>query len=441
MGGIAALAKEAGHQVTGSDRRVYPPMSTQLESLGIRVMDEDDSAQLASQPDEVIVGNVMSRGRGIIEELLNKGLPYTSGPEWLARNILRDRWVLAVAGTHGKTTCSSILAWILDDAGLNSGFLIGGVAENFGATARLGDKPFFVVEADEYDTAFFDKRAKFIHYHPRTLVLGNLEYDHADIYPDIESIQKQFHHLVRTVPGDGLIVVNGSDENLRDVMEQGCWTKCESFLTVDGWHAHHDPAKSRLQIGLADRDQGECRWEMSGAHNVANALAAVAAARHVGVPVASSLESLGRFAGVKRRMELRGRVRGVSVFDDFAHHPTAIRAALDGIRTTHPAARIHAVLEPRSNTMRIGVHSKKLAGSLEPADRTWLYRPQNLDWSLDKSIAALGDTASIHDDIDAMVKDISGEVRDGDIVLIMSNGAFGDIHQKLLNSLAADRDN
>ena len=438
MGGVAALAREAGHEVTGSDRQVYPPMSTQLESLGVTILDEDDPAQLESRPDEVIVGNVMSRGRGVVEALLNSNLPYTSGPEWLARNILRGRWVLAVAGTHGKTSCASMLAWILEDAGLNPGFLIGGVAGNFSGSARLGDEPFFVVEADEYDTAFFDKRAKFVHYRPRTLVLNNLEYDHADIYPDLAAIGTQFHHLVRTVPGDGLIVCNGDDDNLAEVMERGCWTRCEKFLGDGAWQARHDPSIRRLQISFADTDQLECRWQMNGDHNVANALAAVAAARHVGVPPASSVDSLSRFAGVKRRMELRGEVRGVSVYDDFAHHPTAIRATLDGIREVHPGSRIHAVLEPRSNTMRLGVHRDRLAESLRPADHAWLFRPADLAWDLDESMALPGQQFSVYDDTDRMAMDIAGDARAGDIVLVMSNGAFNQIHQKLLDCLATD---
>ncbi|MCZ6499888.1 MAG: UDP-N-acetylmuramate:L-alanyl-gamma-D-glutamyl-meso-diaminopimelate ligase [Gammaproteobacteria bacterium] len=438
MGGVAALATEAGHEVTGSDRQVYPPMSTQLEYLGVTIMDEDDPAQLEARPDEVIVGNVMSRGRGVVEALLNSKLPYTSGPEWLARNILKDRWVLAVAGTHGKTSCSSMLAWILEDAGLNPGFLIGGMAGNFSGSARLGNEPFFVVEADEYDTAFFDKRAKFVHYRPRTLVLNNLEYDHADIYPDLAAIATQFHHLIRTVPGDGLLVCNGDDDNLAEVIEQGCWTRREMFLGNGEWQARHDPSGQRLQISFADTDQAECHWPMMGGHSVANALAAVAAARHAGVPLPSSVDSLSRFAGVKRRMELRGEVRGVSVYDDFAHHPTAIRATLDGFREAHPESRIHAVLEPRSNTMRLGVHRDRLAESLQPADRSWLFRPADLQWDLDESMALPGQRISVYDDTDEMAIDIAGDAREGDIVLVMSNGSFNEIHQKLLDCLATD---
>ncbi len=436
MGGVAALAREAGHEVTGSDRQVYPPMSTQLESLGVTIMDEDDPAQLEKRPDEVVVGNVMSRGRGVVEALLNSGLPYTSGPEWLARNILRNRWVLAVAGTHGKTSCSSMLAWILEDAGLSPGFLIGGVAGNFSSSARLGADPFFVVEADEYDTAFFDKRAKFVHYHPRTLVLNNLEYDHADIYPDLAAISTQFHNLIRTVPGDGLIVCNGDDDNLAEVIEQGCWTRSEMFLGDGDWQAEHDLSSQQLRISFAGKDQAEGRWQMKGRHNVANALAAVAAARHVGVPLSSSLDSLSRFAGVKRRGELCGEVRGVSVYDDFAHHPTAIKATLDGFREAHPETRIHAVLEPRSNTMRLGVHRDRLAASLQPADQTWLFRPADLAWDLDESIALPGQKLSVYDNTDDLARDIAGDARDGDIVLIMSNGSFNQIHRKLLDCLA-----
>ncbi|MGH8257668.1 MAG: UDP-N-acetylmuramate:L-alanyl-gamma-D-glutamyl-meso-diaminopimelate ligase, partial [Steroidobacteraceae bacterium] len=381
MGGVAALARAAGHEVSGSDRNVYPPMSTQLAALGIELHEGYDAGQLALQPDVLVVGNVMTRGMPVIEAMLDRGLPYTSGPAWLADAVLRERWVLAVAGTHGKTTTSSLLAWILEDAGLAPGFLIGGVPENFGASARLGGSPLFVIEADEYDTAFFDKRAKFIHYRPRTLVLNNLEYDHADIYADLAAIEQQFRHLVRTVPSSGRILCNAGDGNLAGVLSAGCWTPVEQFGAVDAdWavQAPRDGDFSRFEVLHQGRTMGEVRWSLIGAHNADNALAALAAARHAGVPIACGIEALGRFRGVARRMQLRGEAAGVKVYDDFAHHPTAIATTLDGLRRRVGRGRIVAVLEPRSATMRLGVHRSTLAGALAGADEVWLYAPPDL---------------------------------------------------------------
>jgi UDP-N-acetylmuramate: L-alanyl-gamma-D-glutamyl-meso-diaminopimelate ligase len=455
MGGIAAIARAAGHRVTGSDKNVYPPMSTQLESLGIELTEGYEPSQLQPAPDEVVVGNVMTRGAPVIEALLDSGIPYTSGPEWLARNVLRDRWVLAVAGTHGKTTTTSMLAWILEDAGLSPGFLIGGVPANFPVSARLGEAPFFVIEADEYDTAFFDKRAKFVHYRPRTAILNNLEFDHADIYPDLAAIERQMHHLVRTVPRSGRLIVNANDANLQRVLRMGCWSECEGFAaspapdTVGGapdaasralgahWSAQLPSGGdgSRFTVLEAGQPRGEVSWPLIGAHNVDNALAALAAARHAGVALTQGIEALGRFQGVRRRMELRGTVGGISVYDDFAHHPTAIATTLDGLRRRVGNQRIIAVLEPRSNTMRMGVHAETLAGSLRGADEVWIYAPPDLGWDAHAAVASLGDRAQVVASLDTLLLDLVTELRDGDQVLIMSNGSFGGLHARLLAAL------
>jgi UDP-N-acetylmuramate: L-alanyl-gamma-D-glutamyl-meso-diaminopimelate ligase len=450
MGGIAAIARAAGHRVTGSDRNVYPPMSTQLEALGIDIVSGFDAAQLDPAPDVVVVGNVMTRGMPVVEALLERGIPYTSGPEWLAREVLRERWVLAVAGTHGKTTTSSMLAWILEYAGLSPGFLIGGVPLDFGVSARLGEAPFFVIEADEYDTAFFDKRAKFVHYRPRTCILNNLEHDHADIYPDVEAIERQFHHLVRTVPGSGLIVHRAHDAHLDRALAMGCWSAREGFAREGG-----APWTARAAAGTDDGSDfevlhdgavaGRVRWGLIGGHNVDNALAAIAAARHAGVPVEVSCSALGEFRGIKRRMELRGETRGVRVYDDFAHHPTAIATTVDGLRRRiegmhsgppGAAGRIIAVLEPRSNTMRLGVHRDTLTASLAGADEVWLYAPPDLGWDAGGVIAGLGGRGHVASDIDALVADLARASRPGDHVLIMSNGGFGGLHGRLLTALA-----
>jgi UDP-N-acetylmuramate: L-alanyl-gamma-D-glutamyl-meso-diaminopimelate ligase len=444
MGGIAAIARAAGHRVTGSDRNVYPPMSTQLEALGIDVLEGFEASQLESAPDVVVVGNVMTRGSPVIEALLDRGIPYASGPEWLAREVLRDRWVLAVAGTHGKTTTSTLLAWILEHAGLAPGFLIGGVPVDFDVSARLGRAPFFVIEADEYDTAFFDKRAKFVHYRPRTAILNNLEFDHADIYPDVASIERQFHHLVRIVPGSGRIVWNAADPRLAETLAMGCWTPREGFAREGApgalWSARLLAADgSRFELLEAGKSAGIVEWSMIGGHNVDNALAAIAAARHAGVPVATAIEGLGRFRGVRRRMELRGEVSGIRVYDDFAHHPTAIETTIAGLRGRVGSARIVAVLEPRSNTMRLGVHRDTLAPSLKGADEVWLHAPQDLGWDAGEVVRALGGRGHASHKVEDLVRDLASSVRAGDHVLIMSNGGFGGLHGKLLAALEARR--
>ena len=447
MGGIAAIAKAAGHRVTGSDRNVYPPMSTQLEALGIEVTQGFEAAQLEPAPDVVVVGNVMTRGQPVIEALLESRIPYVSGPEWLAREVLRDRWVLAVAGTHGKTTTSSILAWILEAAGLDPGFLIGGVPANFDASARLGSAPFFVIEADEYDSAFFDKRAKFVHYHPRTVVLNNLEFDHADIYRDVAEIQRQFHHLVRTVPGSGRIVWNADDARLAETLVMGCWSEREGFTRAAAaktptahWSARAVdgvPDYSRFEVFEGGVSRGIVQWQMIGAHNMENAVAAIAAARHAGVPVAQAIDSLKSFAGIARRMQLRGEVNGVRVYDDFAHHPTAIHTTLDGLRRRVGKERIVAVLEARSNTMRMGVHRDTLAPSLALADEVWLFTPPDLGWDTQPLMAALGARGHAAADVNQLAAQLAQGLRSGDHALIMSNGGFGGLHARLLANLEA----
>ena len=446
MGGIAAIARAAGHRVTGSDRNVYPPMSTQLAALGVDVIEGFDAAQLEPAPDIVVVGNVMTRGQPVIEELLERGLAYVSGPEWLSREVLKDRWVLAVAGTHGKTTTSSLVAWILEHAGLAPGFLIGGVPANFDLSARLGRAPFFVIEADEYDTAFFDKRAKFVHYRPRTLILNNLEYDHADIYPDVASIQRQFHHLVRIVPGGGRIVWNAADARLQETLAMGCWTPREGFAreaTQDTlWTAKPVDGVddfSRFEVLEGGRTRGTVRWALIGAHNMENALAAIAAARHAGVAVEQAIQALQSFQGIARRMQLRGEVNGIRVYDDFAHHPTAIATTVDGLRRRVGRARIIAVLEPRSNTMRMGVHQDTLAPSLSDANEVWLYTPPDLGWDASSIIASLGKRGHTSPDVDALAAELANVARPGDHVLIMSNGGFGGLHGKLLTALQATK--
>ena len=441
MGGIAALARAAGHRVTGSDRNVYPPMSTQLRALGIELIEGYDAQQLELAADMIVVGNVMTRGMPVIEAMLDRGLAYASGPEWLASAVLRDRWVLAVAGTHGKTTTSSMLAWILEDAGLAPGFLIGGIPENFGLSARLGEQPFFVIEADEYDTAFFDKRAKFVHYRPRTLVLNNLEYDHADIYPDVAAIERQFQHLVRIVPGSGRIISNGVDAHLATVLAAGCWSELETFARAGAagvqWSAQalSQGDFGRFRVLYQGRDCGELQWQLIGAHNVDNALAALAAARHAGVPIERGIDALTRFRGVARRMQLRGEAAGVKVYDDFAHHPTAIATTLDGLRRSVGRGRIVAVLEPRSATMRLGVHQAALAGALAAADEVWLYAPPDLGWDVRGALAPLGHRAHVAENLEALVSGVAAQLAAGDQALIMSNGGFGGVHARLLEAL------
>jgi UDP-N-acetylmuramate: L-alanyl-gamma-D-glutamyl-meso-diaminopimelate ligase len=436
MGGIALLARALGHRVEGSDANVYPPMSTQLEAAGIGLMEGFDASHLDPPPDVVVVGNAMKRGIPAVEHMLDRGLPYVSGPEWLRENLLCDRWVLAVAGTHGKTTASSMLAWVLEDAGLDPGFLIGGVPRDFGVSARLGSKPFFVVEADEYDTAFFDKRSKFVHYRPRTLVLNNLEFDHADIFDDLAMIQRQFHHLVRTVPGSGLIVRPTGEPALDEVLDMGCWTPLETVGAAGDWSAEPErPDYSRFRALVRGAPVGTLDWDQTGRHNMLNALAVLAAARHAGVPAKQGVASLSRFQGVKRRMELRGEVRGVRVYDDFAHHPTAIAATLDGLRKRVGGERIVAVLEPRSNTMRMGVHNRSLAASLELADSVHLFAPADLGWDPAPLFSNLGERAAVFARVDDIVARVAAEARPGDHLLVMSNGGFQGIHQKLLDAL------
>ncbi|MEA3105765.1 MAG: UDP-N-acetylmuramate: L-alanyl-gamma-D-glutamyl-meso-diaminopimelate ligase [Gammaproteobacteria bacterium] len=438
MGGVAAIAKAAGFRVTGSDLNVYPPMSTQLTAMGIDYVQGYGADQLDLKPDMVVVGNALSRGSPVVEAMLDRGMPYTSGPAWLADHVLRDRHVLAVAGTHGKTTTSSMLAWILEYAGLQPGFLIGGVPTNFDATARLGSASFFVIEADEYDTAFFDKRAKFVHYRPRTAILNNLEYDHADIYPDVASIRRQFNQLLRTVPSAGRLIVNGDDAELRATLSMGCWTPLESFGAAGDWTAHDEAGESsRFAVHFAGREVAVVEWTLLGKHNVLNALAAIAAAHHVGIEPKRSAQALAEFRGVKRRMEIRGAVGGVTVYDDFAHHPTAIETTLAGLRARVGRARIVAVLEPRSNTMKLGVHREQLAPSLILADRTWFLNSSDLGWDLPGAVRQLGTRARFADTVDALVKGLADDAQSGDHVLVMSNGGFGGLHDKLLAELRA----
>ncbi|OGI51072.1 MAG: UDP-N-acetylmuramate:L-alanyl-gamma-D-glutamyl-meso-diaminopimelate ligase [Candidatus Muproteobacteria bacterium RIFCSPHIGHO2_12_FULL_60_33] len=454
MGGVALLARDLGHDVSGSDAKVYPPMSTQLEAQGIRLMEGYVAAHLDSaRPDLVIIGNALSRGNALVEAVLERGIRYTSGAQWIGENILRcagthkcrgrqdtasdhGRWVLAVAGTHGKTSTASMLAWILEHAKLKPGFLIGGVPENFGVSARLGKEPFFVIEADEYDTAFFDKRSKFVHYRPRTAILNNLEFDHADIFPDLAAIALQFHHFVRTVPGSGLLVVNAKDENLSNVLAMGRWTPVEHVGAGDGWEAvARNPEASRFQVLFKKQDQGEVSWGLLGSHNMANALAAIAAARHAGVPVKTALAALAKFRNVKRRLEVRGAVRGITVYDDFAHHPTAITATLEALRARVGNARILAVLELRSHTMRMGVHRDTLAGSLACADKVWMLRPADLNWNLERVTNALQGRGQAYPTVEEIIETLSREARPDDHILVMSNGGFGNIHARLLEHL------
>ncbi|MES2181386.1 MAG: UDP-N-acetylmuramate:L-alanyl-gamma-D-glutamyl-meso-diaminopimelate ligase [Pseudomonadota bacterium] len=444
MGGIAVLAKAEGHKVTGCDANVYPPMSTQLEAQGIELIEGFDSSQTSLNPDVYVIGNVVSRGNPLMEEILNRGLPYISGPQWLAENVLQGKWVLAVAGTHGKTTTSSMLAWILEYAGLAPGFLIGGVPQNFAVSARLPQapkqdansvSPFFVIEADEYDTAFFDKRSKFVHYRPRTAVLNNLEFDHADIFADLAAIETQFHHLVRTVPQQGLVVSNGKEASLQRVLDRGCWTPVEQFGLNTHWQAENAEGNGSFDVMLAGKLQGRVQWDLLGEHNRMNALASIAAARHVGVSVEVSIAALGEFKNVKRRMEIRGTVNNITVYDDFAHHPTAIETTVAGLRAKVSRARILAVLEPRSNTMKLGVMKGALPDSLKDADLVFCYGA-NLGWDAAEALAPIATKAKVYEDLTAMVSAITQAAQAGDQVLVMSNGGFGGVHQKILESLA-----
>ncbi len=445
MGGLAAIAKEAGFQVTGCDAKMYPPMSTQLEALGIGVHEGFDAAQLDQFPaDMYVIGNVAKRGMGVVEAIMNRGLPYISGPQWLAENVLQGRWVLGVAGTHGKTTTASMLAWVLEYAGLAPGFLIGGVPQNFSVSARLpqtprqdpnSQSPFFVIEADEYDTAFFDKRSKFVHYRPRTAILNNLEFDHADIFADLAAIQTQFHHLVRTIPSDGLIVANGTENSLKETLDKGCWTPVEPFGSADGWQVADVAADGSFSVLLAGKNVGRVEWPLLGAHNRMNALAVIAAARHAGVDIQTACQALGEFKNVKRRMEIKGVANGITVYDDFAHHPTAIATTVAGLRQKVGSARILAVFEPRSNTMKLGAVKAALPGSLAEADKVFCYSG-GVDWDTAEALAPLGEKLHTGGDFDAFVAQIAAEAQSGDHILVMSNGGFGGIHDKLLAALA-----
>jgi UDP-N-acetylmuramate: L-alanyl-gamma-D-glutamyl-meso-diaminopimelate ligase len=441
MGGIAALAKAAGHKVTGCDANVYPPMSDQLEALGITLTEGFAADQVDLQPDLFVIGNVAKRGMPLIEEILNRGLPYTSGPQWLSEHILQGRWVLAVAGTHGKTTTASMLAWILEYAGLAPGFLIGGVPQNFSVSARMPDtpqldpksqSPFFVIEADEYDTAFFDKRSKFVHYRPRTAVLNNLEFDHADIFADLGAIETQFHHLVRTIPAEGCLVVNHQADSLQRVLARGYWTPVDYFGSDADWHiTMQDDGFEILQKNMP---VAAVKWSLMGEHNANNALAAMLAARHVGVSFEVACEALSQFKNVKRRQEIRGVVHNITVYDDFAHHPTAIALTLEGLRHKVGNARIIAVLEPRSNTMKMGAVKEALAGSLTEADQVFCYA-HGLEWDVAGSLSSLGEKAHTFTDIDTLVSAISTVAESGDHILVMSNGGFAGVHQRLLDAL------
>ncbi len=443
MGGVAALAKQSGFKVTGCDANVYPPMSTQLEAQGITLIEGYSPEQTQLNPDVYIIGNAVCRGNPLMEEILNQGLPYISGPQWLAEHVLQGKWVLAVAGTHGKTTTASMLAWILEYVGLAPGYLIGGVPQNFSASARLPGKPkqdtksispFFVIEADEYDTAFFDKRSKFVHYHPRTVVLNNLEFDHADIFEDLPAIEKQFHHLVRTVPQNGLVVTNAKEASLQRVIDKGCWTPVESFGNVEKWHVVNAKNDGGFEVMLGDALQGVVNWTIIGEHNRMNALASIAAARHVGVSAAQSIQALSEFKNVKRRMELRGVVNNISVYDDFAHHPTAIATTVAGLRAKVGKARILAVLEPRSNTMKLGKMKAALPASLADADRVFSYG-EHLDWDIEGALLPIEKKSQVLMDLAQLVTAIVKTAQPGDHILIMSNGGFGGIHQKILDGL------
>jgi UDP-N-acetylmuramate: L-alanyl-gamma-D-glutamyl-meso-diaminopimelate ligase len=439
MGSLAILARELGHVVTGSDNAVYPPMSTQLEAQGIRLQEGYLPEHLEPAPDLVIIGNALSRGNAAVEYVLERNLPYVSGPQWLADQVLQQRWVLACAGTHGKTTTSSLLTWLLEANGYNPGYLIGGVPSNFEVSARLTDSNFFVIEADEYDCAFFDKRSKFVHYRPRTAVLNNLEFDHADIFPDLAAIQRQFHHLVRTIPASGRIVLPAADSALQEVLAMGCWSELETTGTpavAADWQAHleADDASS-FNVSYRGQKQGRVSWQHTGMHNVQNALSAIAAAHHVGVRPADAIAACADFAGVKRRMELLAEIQGIRVYDDFAHHPTAIATTLEGLRARVGKAPVIAIIEPRSNTMRMGVHLQRLAPSVAAADRVIWYQPPGLDWSLDEVIATSPRPAVLYNDIERIVADLARDMKGGENIVIMSNGGFGGIHQKLVGAL------
>jgi UDP-N-acetylmuramate: L-alanyl-gamma-D-glutamyl-meso-diaminopimelate ligase len=442
MGGLAVIARQLGYQVSGSDQNVYPPMSTQLEQQGIQLMNGYCAENLDSNPDVVIIGNALSRGNPEVEEVLNRGLNYVSGPQWLAEHVMHDKWVLGVAGTHGKTTTASMLSWILEHQGFNPGFLIGGIPLNFGISARLGGGPenksgFFVIEADEYDSAFFDKRSKFVHYKPRTAILNNLEFDHADIFPDLDAIKRQFHHLVRTIPGEGLIISPECDANINDVLAMGCWTPVEntSINANAQWNVELLKADgSQFSVLFENNQQGIIEWSLTGEHNVYNAISAIAAANHIGILPKDAIAALSQFENVKRRMEVLAKINGVTLYDDFAHHPTAIATTLDGLRKQVGKERIIAIVEPRSNTMRLGVHTETLAKSLANADLAIMYQPQNLDWDLSK-LNSYADNIEIYQSLDGIIAKLKVEACAGGHFVLMSNGSFGGIYQRLQEEL------
>jgi len=437
MGGLAVIARQMGHRVSGSDQNVYPPMSTQLAEQGIHLMEGYRAENLDDRPDLIIIGNALSRGNPEVEAVLDRGLRYVSGPQWLSEHVLQDRWVLGVAGTHGKTTTASMLSWVLERQGLKPGFLIGGIPLNFGVSARLGESPFFVVEADEYDSAFFDKRSKFVHYRPRTAVLNNLEFDHADIFPDLDAIKRQFHHLIRTVPASGLIVRPDIDANIQDVLSMGCWTPVVQ-TSINGkafWNAElHKDDGSRFSVLRENELQGTVEWSLTGLHNVYNALSSIAAAEHAGVDPQDAIAALNQFKNVKRRMEVIGKINGVTLYDDFAHHPTAIETTLDGLRKQVGEERIIAIVEPRSNTMRLGVHTETLAKSLNHADHAIIFQPDNLAWNL-TGLKNYAQNIEICRSLEEIIGKLKLEARYGGHFVLMSNGSFGGIYQRLLNEL------
>ncbi len=437
MGGLAVIARQLGHQVSGSDQNVYPPMSTQLQEQGIELLEGYKAENLDTKPDLVVIGNALSRGNPEVEAVLNRGLNYMSGPQWLAEYVLRDKWVLAVAGTHGKTTTTSMLSWVLEANGFDPGFLIGGIPLNFSVSARLGGSDFFVIEADEYDSAFFDKRSKFVHYRPRTAILNNLEYDHADIFPDLDAIKRQFHHLVRTVPGEGLIISPENEVNIDDVLAMGCWTpSVKTSINGDAeWDAQLLKTDgSEFNVLFAGQEQGIVRWPLTGLHNVYNALSAIAAARHIGIMPEAAIAALTQFKNVKRRMEVLAKIDDVTLYDDFAHHPTAIATTLDGLRKQVGQERVIAIVEPRSNTMRMGVHTETLAHSLCQADLALIYQPPELGWDL-SALCGFAENIEICQSLDEIVGRLKTEAIQGGHFVLMSNGSFGGIYQRLQDTL------
>jgi len=441
MGSLAIIAKQLGHTVSGSDLNVYPPMSTQLEMAGIELMSGYSVDHLFPLPDQIVVGNVMGRGNEVVEYLLNNHIPFTSGPAWLHDHVLKDKWVLAVAGTHGKTTTSSMLAWVLEAAGLKPGFLIGGVPENFDYSSRLGDSKYFVIEADEYDTAFFDKRSKFLHYCPHTLVLNNLEFDHADIFDDLDDIKRQFHHLVRILPSEGKLIINQDDMNIRDVIDMGCWSDIETFSIKDTtatWHAGDiNLQNSQFTLQQNNKLRGVGALELFGRHNIANAIAAIAAAQHAGVFVEDALQSMTTFAGVKRRLEHKGTFNNISVYDDFAHHPTEIAATISAFKEQRPEGRIITIFEPRSNSMRLGIHVEHLAKAFDDADKVFIFEPKDLQWSLQEVASNIKSESKIFSVVEDIILDLVNDIKAGDNILILSNGSFDSLSEKLVLQLSS----